>query len=95
MKTDPPASQKRSECGGKEPQETQAAPVLRKAGALTEAERLEEGETVMSRPQVEEWLDAMTETSICGLGQAAPFPVRNAFRHWPELFAPLGEARVA
>ena len=39
--------------------------------------------------QVEEWLDAMEQTSICGLGQAAPFPVRNAFRHWPELFAPL------
>jgi formate dehydrogenase beta subunit len=57
-------------------------------------ERLEDGETVMSRPQVEEWLDAMTETSICGLGQAAPFPVRNAFRHWPELFVPLGEPAV-
>ena len=31
------------------------------------------------------------KTSICGLGQGAPFPVRNAFRYWPELFAPLGE----
>ena len=23
-------------------------------------------------------------------GQGAPFPVRNAFRYWPELFEPLG-----
>ena len=45
----------------------------------------------MPRTQVEEWLDAMVATSICGLGQGAPFPMRNAFRHWPELFAPLGE----
>jgi len=27
----------------------------------------------------------MVETSICGLGQAAPIPVRTALRHWPEL----------
>jgi formate dehydrogenase beta subunit len=52
-------------------------------------ERLEHGEGVMPRRQVEEWLDAMEKTSICGLGQAAPIPVRNAFRLWPELFAPL------
>ena len=52
-------------------------------------ERLEEGEAVMPRWQVEEWLEAMEKTSICGLGQAAPVPVRNAFRSWPELFAPL------
>jgi NADH:ubiquinone oxidoreductase subunit F (NADH-binding) len=25
-------------------------------------------------------------TSICGLGQGAPIPVRSAFQHWPELF---------
>jgi NADH:ubiquinone oxidoreductase subunit F (NADH-binding)/NADH:ubiquinone oxidoreductase subunit E len=54
-------------------------------------EELEHGRTVMPRAQVEEWLDAMVATSICGLGQGAPFPMRNAFRHWPELFAPLGE----
>jgi formate dehydrogenase len=53
-------------------------------------ERLEHGEGVMPRSQVDEWLEAMEKTSICGLGQAAPFPVRNAFRNWPELFAPLG-----
>jgi formate dehydrogenase len=54
-------------------------------------EQLAEGETAMPRGQVEEWLDAMQQTSICGLGQGAPFPMRNAFRHWPELFEPLGE----
>jgi NADH:ubiquinone oxidoreductase subunit F (NADH-binding) len=55
-------------------------------------EELEHGRAAMPRWQVEEWLDAMAKTSICGLGQASPFPVRNAFRYWPELFAPLGEA---
>ena len=54
-------------------------------------EELERGEVVMPRGQTEEWLDAMLYTSICGLGQGAPFPVRNAFRYWPDLFAPLGD----
>ncbi len=45
-----------------------------------------EGERTMPPHQVEEWLEAMTLTSICGLGQAAPIPVRTAFVHWPELF---------
>jgi NADH:ubiquinone oxidoreductase subunit F (NADH-binding)/NADH:ubiquinone oxidoreductase subunit E len=45
-----------------------------------------EGERTMSRAKTEEWLEAMTLTSICGLGQAAPVPVRNALAHWPELF---------
>ena len=40
----------------------------------------------MSRGTMEEWLEAMALTSICGLGQAAPIPVRSAQRHWPELF---------
>jgi formate dehydrogenase beta subunit len=56
---------------------------------------LEEGHVVMSRAQIEEWLDAMAATSICGLGQGAPFPMRAAFRYWPELFAPLGEPTQA
>ena len=43
----------------------------------------------MTREKVEEWLEAMEQTSICGLGQAAPIPVRNAMPDWPELFAPL------
>jgi NADH:ubiquinone oxidoreductase subunit F (NADH-binding)/NADH:ubiquinone oxidoreductase subunit E len=56
---------------------------------------LEDGRVAMSREQVEEWLDAMAATSICGLGQGAPFPMRAAFRYWPELFAPLGEPTQA
>ena len=56
---------------------------------------LEKGEAAMTRDKVDEWLVAMEKTSICGLGQASPFPVRNAMRWWPELFAPLGEAVVA
>jgi len=45
-----------------------------------------DGERTMTRGQVDEWLEAMALTSICGLGQAAPVPVRSAFAHWPELF---------
>jgi formate dehydrogenase len=44
-----------------------------------------EGRVEMTRDKMDEWLDAMAETSICGLGQAAPIPVRTALRHWPEL----------
>ncbi|MFN2628266.1 MAG: NADH-ubiquinone oxidoreductase-F iron-sulfur binding region domain-containing protein [Gaiellaceae bacterium] len=51
---------------------------------------LERGEVVLGREHVEEWLEAMALTSICGLGQGAPVPVRNAFRYWPEVFARLG-----
>ncbi len=58
-------------------------------------EELAHGHAVMPRHQVEEWLDAMVQTSICGRGQGAPFPMRNAFRYWPELFAPLGEPAAA
>ena len=54
-------------------------------------EELDQGRVAMPREQVEEWLDAMAATSICGLGQGAPFPMRTAFRYWPETFAPLGE----
>ena len=54
------------------------------------AEELEFGHAAMTREKVDEWLLAMEKTSICGLGQAAPFPVRGAMQHWPELFAPLG-----
>jgi formate dehydrogenase len=55
-------------------------------------EELEHGRAVMTREKVDEWLLAMEKTSICGLGQASPIPVRNAMRWWPELFAPLGNA---
>jgi len=54
------------------------------------AEELEHGRAAMSREKVDEWLLAMEKTSICGLGQASPYPVRNAMAEWPELFAPLG-----
>ena len=43
-------------------------------------------ERTMTREKLDEWLEAMALTSICGLGQAAPIPVRNAAAHWPELF---------
>ena len=49
----------------------------------------------LSPEKMDEWLEAMEQTSICGLGQAAPIPVRAALRHWPELFAPLGESQLA
>jgi formate dehydrogenase len=55
-------------------------------------EELERGEAAMTREKVDEWLLAMEKTSICGLGQASPIPVRNAMRWWPELFAPLARA---
>jgi formate dehydrogenase len=58
-------------------------------------EELEHGRAAMTREKVDEWLVAMEKTSICGLGQAAPFPVRNAMRWWPELFAPLKSAQKA
>ena len=52
-------------------------------------EELADGRAAMTRERVEEWLDAMALTSICGLGQGVPLPVRSAMRWWPELFAPL------
>ena len=54
------------------------------------AEELQEGRTAMTRGKVDEWLEAMAQTSICGLGQASPIPVRSVFRHWPELVEALG-----
>jgi formate dehydrogenase beta subunit len=58
-------------------------------------EELARGEAAMPRWQIDEWLEAMAQTSICGLGQGAPIPVRNAFRLWPELFAPLDSGTLA
>jgi formate dehydrogenase beta subunit len=57
-------------------------------------EELEHGRTPMTREKVDEWLLAMEKTSICGLGQASPIPVRNAMRYWPELFAPLDRTAI-
>ena len=42
-----------------------------------------EGRLPLSREKMEEWMKAMEQTSICGLGQSAPLPVRSALRHWP------------
>ena len=56
---------------------------------------LARGDVAMPRRHVEEWLEAMLQTSICGLGMGAPIPVRSAFRHWDELFAPLGEPALS
>jgi formate dehydrogenase beta subunit len=44
------------------------------------------GEATMSANKVEEWLEAMAQTSICGLGQASPIPWRNVQQYWPEVF---------
>jgi formate dehydrogenase beta subunit len=44
-----------------------------------------EGRVEMTGEKMEEWLEAMEQTSICGLGQASPIPVRSALQHWPEL----------
>jgi formate dehydrogenase len=52
-------------------------------------EELGHGRAAMTREKVDEWLEAMAQTSICGLGQASPIPVRNVFRHWPELVESL------
>ena len=57
-------------------------------------EELEHGRAPMTREKVDEWLLAMEKTSICGLGQASPIPVRNAMKYWPELFGPLERAGV-
>jgi NADH:ubiquinone oxidoreductase subunit F (NADH-binding) len=53
------------------------------------AEELQQGRAAMTRAKVDEWLEAMAQTSICGLGQASPIPVRNVFRHWPDLMEAL------
>jgi formate dehydrogenase len=50
---------------------------------------LEEGRTVLVGEQLEHWLRTMERGSICGLGQAAPAPLRTAMRHWPGEFAAL------
>jgi formate dehydrogenase len=54
---------------------------------------LDEGRPAMPGWQLEEWLVAMEQGSICGLGQGAPVPLRGAIRHWPELFEPLTSAK--
>jgi NADH:ubiquinone oxidoreductase subunit F (NADH-binding)/NADH:ubiquinone oxidoreductase subunit E len=54
------------------------------------AEELQAGRAAMTRAKVDEWLEAMAQTSICGLGQASPIPVRSVFQHWPDQMEALG-----
>ncbi len=42
------------------------------------------GELAMTQEKMDEWMEALEQTSICGLGQASPIPVRAALAHWPE-----------
>jgi len=48
-----------------------------KAVKLMQADRWDQ-------PLLEELCTAMADASICGLGQAAPNPIRLAMRHFPE-----------
>jgi formate dehydrogenase len=48
-----------------------------KAVQLMEAEHWD-------RPLLEELCETMADASICGLGQAAPNPIRLTMRHFPE-----------
>ncbi len=43
------------------------------------------GRTSFEPDELEAWLEALEQASICGLGQAAPIPVRSIRRYWPEL----------
>jgi formate dehydrogenase beta subunit len=43
------------------------------------------GRTTFSGEELEAWLEALEQASICGLGQGAPIPVRSVRRHWPGL----------
>jgi formate dehydrogenase len=42
------------------------------------------GQLAMTQEKMDEWMEALEQTSICGLGQASPIPVRAALKHWPE-----------
>jgi NADH:ubiquinone oxidoreductase subunit F (NADH-binding) len=48
-----------------------------------------QGVAAMPPRQLADWLEAMEQDSICGLGQTAPLPLRSALRHWPELLEAL------
>ncbi len=43
------------------------------------------GRTSFEPDELEAWLEALEQASICGLGQGAPIPVRSIRSHWPEL----------
>ena len=61
-------------------------------GTLHLVRELRAGRAAMPPDRLERWLDAMERGSICGLGQAAPTPLRDALRAWPHLFTALAEA---
>ena len=46
-----------------------------------------DGTLAMTRERLDDWLEALEQTSICGLGQSSPIPVRAALSHWPEELA--------
>jgi formate dehydrogenase len=46
---------------------------------------LSAGRLSFSGDELDAWLEALEQASICGLGQGAPIPVRAVRRHWPEL----------
>ena len=64
-------------------------------GTRRQAEILERFARGQPRPDDAETLielgAVMTDTSICGLGQAAAMAIVNAHRHWPGLFEVAGE----
>ena len=95
----PGLSRPRTRCCGSSPRRCASSPRSRARSARPcrignralhhVAEELQEGRAAMTRAKVDEWLEAMAQTSICGLGQASPFPVQSVFRHWPELVETL------
>jgi NADH:ubiquinone oxidoreductase subunit F (NADH-binding) len=65
----------------------QCAPCRIGARLLRQAlERYRESRDPEALAHVREVAWGMEEASICGLGQAAPLPLRSAMRYWPEEF---------
>jgi formate dehydrogenase len=42
------------------------------------------GATTWDQSLLTELTTAMTDTSICGLGQAAPNPIKSVIKHFPD-----------
>ncbi len=65
----------------------QCAPCRIGARMLRQAlEHYQETRDPSSLGHIEELAWGMEEASICGLGQAAPLPLRSAMKYWPEEF---------
>jgi NADH:ubiquinone oxidoreductase subunit F (NADH-binding) len=60
-------------------------------GTQRQAEILRRIAAGQTRPtdaaDLRELAGVLSDTSICGLGQAAPWAIVNAQKHWPALFA--------